>query len=78
MRCNRGNNAAEDIQKFINGYGFSKFDVYPRTDDYLAIDVEGINEDEVASLLNRLHAWNLNVNQWEHYIEIYIGNDDRW
>lgn len=78
MRCNKGDRAAEDIQKFINGYDFSKFDVYSRTDDYLAIDVEGINEDEVVSLLNRLHAWNLSANQWEHYIEIYIGNDDRW
>lgn len=73
-----GNDAADQIQRFIDGYGFSKFAVYPRTDEYLAIDIEGEDEDEVDSLLNRLHAWNLDADIYDHYIEINIADDERF
>ena len=73
-----GDNAADQIQRFIDGYGFSKFAVYPRTDEYLAIDIEGEDEDEVNSLLNRLHAWNLDADIYDHYIEINIADDERF
>lgn len=78
MKNPRGIKAAEDIQQFINGYGFKNFTVYGRTDNWLAIDVDGENESEIYSLLYRLHAWNLNADLYEHYIEINIESDDRW
>lgn len=30
------------------------------------------------SLLNRLHAYNLDADTYDHYIEINIADDDRW
>ena len=56
-----GMKAAESVQNFINGYGFRNFDVYDRSDEWLAIDVEGEDEDEVLSLLSRLQSWGLNA-----------------
>lgn len=73
-----GMKAAESIQNFIDEYGFSNFDVYDRTNEWLAIDVEGEDEDTILSLLNRLHAWDLDASISDHYIEIYIGDDDRF
>ena len=70
--------AADTIQKFINGYGFERFIVYSRTDEWLAIDTKEEDESAIIALKNRLCAWNLQCNIWEHYIEIYIGDDDRF
>ena len=74
----RGTIAAEKIQNFIDGYGFNNFEVYPRTDDYVAIDIDGEDEDEVVELLNRLHAWGLDADKYDHYVEIDISEDDRF
>ena len=66
----------DKIQRFIDGYGFRHFSVYPRTDEWLAIDTEGKDDDEVIALLNRLHAWGLSADyDGDHYIEIYIGKE---
>lgn len=73
-----GMTAADSIQKFIDGYGFQNFCVYPRDDSTLAVDVEGEDEYEVTSLLNRLHAWDLDADIYDHYIEINIADDDRF
>ncbi len=70
--------AVDEIQRFIDGYGFSDFDVYERTDEWLAIDVEGQPESEVNSLVTRLNAYGLDIDRYDHYIEIYIGDDSRW
>lgn len=67
--------AADAVQEFINGYGFRQFSVYPRTDEWLAIDTEGEDEDEVTALLTRLRAWGLDADDDDHYIEIYIGDE---
>lgn len=74
----RGRRAAKDVQKYIDGYGFRKFDVYDKDDYTLAIDVEGERESEVIALLNRLQTWGLNAGLREPYIEIDIEGDDRW
>lgn len=66
------------VQDFIDGYGFEEFSVYDRGNGWLAIDFDGYSEDDIRPLLNRLHAWNLDADAYEHYIEIYIGDDDRF
>ena len=73
-----GDNAAEVIQDFLKGYGFKApdFYVYPRTDTFLGIDVDGVPESEVISCVNRLRAWGLDVDIYEHYIDITIDPEE--
>ena len=73
-----GDNAAEVIQDFLKGYGFngSDFYVYARTDAELAIDVDGVPESDVINCMNRLRAWGLDVDMYEHYIEITIDPEE--
>lgn len=66
-----------DLQKYINSYGFKGFDIYERTEEWAAIDVEGESESKINHCIQRLNTYGNGVHAdlWEHYIEIYIGEE---
>ena len=68
----------DEIQKYINSYGFKGFDIYERSDEWAAIDVDGENEREIHYCIQRINTFGNDVHAdlWEHYIEIYLGKEN--
>lgn len=66
----------EEMQVNLNAYGFENFKIYERTGEWAAIDVQDKNKSETISCIERLRSFGLQVEQWEHYIEIYIGKEN--
>lgn len=66
-----GYNAAS-IQKFIDSYGFSEYDVYENTPTELAIDFDGESKEDIIPLVNRLKSIIPDVDVEDHYIRISL------
>lgn len=65
------------IQRFIDSYGFSEFEVYENEPGYYAIDFEGYDKNDVIPLYYRLRTMFGDAVNWDyeydHYILIELG-----